>query len=256
MNPDLSRRRFIHLVGRAGGAAAAYRTMAAMGLLPAPSAYAGPPALPPGNGTPILILGAGIAGLVAAFELGKAGYHCRILEARARPGGRNWTLRGGDVVEEIDAAQRVAWDAGDQLYFNPGPARLPYHHKGILGYCRELGIPVEVMVNDNRAAYLQDDAVFDGRPQRARAVINDARGFIAELAAKAIDQATLDGPVTTEDKERVRVSARLWGARQGTRLPRLRPCRLYRAARRRERGRQEPPAARFAAIAAVGFLAK
>jgi monoamine oxidase len=212
MNPDLSRRRFIHFVGRAGGAAAAYRTMAAMGLLPAPSAYAGPPALPPGNGTLILILGAGIAGLVAAFELGKAGYDCRILEARARPGGRNWTLRGGDVVEEIDAAQRVAWDVGDQLYFNPGPARLPYHHKGILGYCRELGIPVEVMVNDNRAAYLQDDAVFDGRPQRARAVINDARGFIAELAAKAIDQATLDGPVTTEDKERVRAFLRAFGA--------------------------------------------
>lgn len=60
MNPDLSRRRFIHFVGRAGGAAAAYRTMAAMGLLPAPSAYAGPPALPPGNGTPILILAIGL----------------------------------------------------------------------------------------------------------------------------------------------------------------------------------------------------
>jgi monoamine oxidase len=42
-----------------------------------------------------VILGAGIAGMVAALELGKAGYECRVLEARSRPGGRNWTLRGG-----------------------------------------------------------------------------------------------------------------------------------------------------------------
>ena len=43
----LSRRALIHGVGAAGGVAAAYRTMAAMGLLPIPAAYAGPPALPP-----------------------------------------------------------------------------------------------------------------------------------------------------------------------------------------------------------------
>ena len=45
----LSRRDLIHLVGRLGGVAAAYRTMAAMGLLAIPDAYAGPPALPPGK---------------------------------------------------------------------------------------------------------------------------------------------------------------------------------------------------------------
>ena len=37
----LSRRALIHQVGKAGGVAAAYRTMAAMGLLPVPDAYAG-----------------------------------------------------------------------------------------------------------------------------------------------------------------------------------------------------------------------
>ena len=83
--------------------------------------------------------------MVAALELGKAGYKCRVLEARSRPGGRNWTLRGGDTVEEVDSTQRIAWEAADHLYFNPGPARLPHHHQGILGYCRELGVPVEVI---------------------------------------------------------------------------------------------------------------
>ena len=42
----LSRRGFLNLVGRAGGSAALYQTMAAMGLLRVPEAYAGPPGLP------------------------------------------------------------------------------------------------------------------------------------------------------------------------------------------------------------------
>jgi monoamine oxidase len=210
----ISRRQLIHRVGRAGGVAAAYRTMAAMGLLPVPLAYAGPPALAPGSGAgrTVVILGAGIAGMVAALELRKAGYRCSVLEARARAGGRNWTLRGGDGVEETDSTQHVGWDREPHLYFNPGPARIPYHHQGVLSYCRELGVDVEVMCNDNRAALLHDDAAFDGKPQRARAVINDARGYIAELAAKAVDQAALAGPVNADDRERLRAFVRAFGA--------------------------------------------
>ena len=209
----LSRRQFVNLVGSAGGVSAAYRTMAAMGLLPIPEAYAGPPPLPHGSGkgVKVIILGAGIAGMVAALELGKAGYDCTILEARRRPGGRNWSLRSGDVVEEIDSRQTVGWDRGDHLYLNPGPARLPYHHQGILGYCRELGVPLEVIMNDNRGAWFQDDRAFDGKPQRARAVISDSRGFVAELAAKALDKALLDQPLTNEDAEGIRKFLRSFG---------------------------------------------
>ncbi len=208
----LSRRGLIHRVGRAGGIAAAYRTMAAMGLLAVPTAYAGPPALPPGQGRHVAILGAGIAGMVAAYELRKAGWRCTVLEARDRAGGRNWTLRAGDTVEETDSTQPVPWDTADHLYFNPGPARIPHHHEGILGYCRELGVPLEVMCNDNRAAWMHDDRAFDGKPVRARRVINDQRGRVAELAAKAIDQAVLDQPVTAEDRGRLRAFLRSFGA--------------------------------------------
>ena len=49
--------------------------MAAMGLLPVPEAYAGPPALPPGQGQRIVIIGAGIAGMVLAWELRKLASH-------------------------------------------------------------------------------------------------------------------------------------------------------------------------------------
>jgi monoamine oxidase len=208
----LSRRSLIHQVGRAGGVAAAYHTMAAMGLLAVPSAYAGPPELPPGHGRRVVIIGAGIAGMVLAYELRNAGYRPDILEARARPGGRNWSLRGGDTVLETGGTQHVGWDREDHLYFNPGPARLPYHHEGILSYCRALGVPLEVMCNDNRAALMQDDRAFDGAPQLNRRVVNDARGHVAELAAKAIDQAALAQPVSTEDQERLRGFLRGFGA--------------------------------------------
>jgi monoamine oxidase len=207
-----SRRALIHLVGKAGGVAAAYHTMAAMGLLAVPQAYAGPPSLPPGRGRPVVIIGAGIAGMVLAYELQKSGYQPKILEARTRPGGRNWSLRGGDSVTETDSTQQVTWDRNEHLYFNPGPARLPYHHEGILSYCRTLGVPLEVLCNDNRGALMQDDHAFDGAPQLNRRVVNDTRGYVAELAAKAVDKDLLAQPVSAEDKDRLRAFLRNFGA--------------------------------------------
>ena len=208
----LSRRGLIHLVGKAGGVAAAYHTMAAMGLLAVPSAYAGPPKLPSGRGRRVVIVGAGIAGMVLAYELRAAGYAPLVLEARSRPGGRNWSLRGGETVAEIGSTQHVTWDRDEQLYFNPGPARIPYHHGGILTYCRTLGVPLEVLCNDNRGALLQDGRAFDGAPQLNRRVVNDARGYVAELAAKAVDKDLLAQPVSAEDKERLRAFLRGFGA--------------------------------------------
>jgi monoamine oxidase len=208
----VTRRELIHQVGRLGGVAAAYHTMAAMGLLAVPEAYAGPPALPPGRGRRVGIIGAGIAGMVLAWELRKAGFAPFVLEARARAGGRNWSLRGGDEIRETDSLQRVSWDGGAHMYFNPGPARLPYHHGGILSYCRELGVALEVMTNDNRGALLQSDRAFDGQPQRNRQVVNDIRGYVAELAAKALASDALTEPVNIDDKERIRALLRSFGA--------------------------------------------
>src|ERR1700722_5765407 len=210
LNP--SRRSLINLVGKAGGIAAAYRTMAAMGLLAVPGAYAGPPELPPGRGRRVVIIGAGIAGMVLAYELRKAGYAPLVLEARERPGGRNWSLRAGDMIRENASTQHVNWDRDEHLYFNPGPARLPCHHEGILGYCRDLGVRLEVLCNDNRGALMQDDHAFDGKPQLNRRVVNDVRGYVAELAAKAVDKDLLPQPVSAEDKDRLRALLRDFGA--------------------------------------------
>jgi monoamine oxidase len=186
--------------------------MVAMGLLEIPAGYAGPPVLPPGRQRRVVIIGAGIAGMVLAWELRKAGFAPVVLEARLRAGGRNWSVRGGDDLREAGGVQRVSWDGGEHMYFNPGPARLPYHHGGILSYCRELGVALEVMSNDNRGALLQSDRAFDGKPQRNRQVINDIRGYVAELAAKAVAPDTLTEAVSTEDKERIRALLRSFGA--------------------------------------------
>jgi monoamine oxidase len=186
MAVDVSRRTLLELIATMAGSTAAYSALNMAGLAVTPTAYAAPPALPPGsgNGKQVAILGAGIAGMTAAYRLAQAGYKCRVLEARPRPGGRVWTIRGGDRIVETDSVQQVDWERDRRLYFNAGAARIASHHQGILDYCREFGIALEVLVNDNRAAFLQFDTQFDGKPQRIRRVQADLHGAIAALAAK------------------------------------------------------------------------
>ena len=59
---------------------------------------------------------------------------------------------------------------------------------------------------------MHDDDAFDGVPQLNSRVVNDARGYVAELAAKAVDKDLLTEPVSAEDKERLQLPARLRGA--------------------------------------------
>ncbi|MET0342692.1 MAG: FAD-dependent oxidoreductase [Polyangiales bacterium] len=207
-----TRRDFLHGVGGAGGFAAVYGVMSALGMLSA-EGCATRPALTPGagRGARVLILGGGIAGLTAAYELRKGGYDVRVLEAQARPGGRVFTVRRGSVIEESDSRQTVDWDDDPELFFDAGAARLPAHHQGILGYARELNVPLEVLSNENRNALLQTRDAFDGKPQANRRVYADARGFVAELAAKAIDQASLSQPLGDEDKDKLRLFLRNFG---------------------------------------------
>jgi monoamine oxidase len=48
---------------------------------------------PSGSPKRVLILGAGLSGMVAGYELSQLGHEVTILEARMRPGGRVHTLR-------------------------------------------------------------------------------------------------------------------------------------------------------------------
>ena len=208
---SLTRRELLSMIGMSAGGAAMYQAMSSLGLA-ADSGYKGPTQLSgaPG-GTSVLVLGAGIAGLVAAYELRKAGYRVQVLEYNSRAGGRNWTLRGGDRYTELGGfAQECNFDPG--LYINPGPWRLPHHHRGMLHYCKCSGVQLEPFMQTNYNAYLHSSRAFGGKPQRFRTVKADYHGHVAELLAKAVQTKALDAAVTLEDQERLLESLREWGA--------------------------------------------
>ena len=212
MQLKMTKRQFLQSVGAASGVAAMYRSMDALGMASPATPRTGPFELSPavGEGIRVVILGAGVSGMVAAYELSKAGYDCTILEATDRAGGRNLTVRSGDVIEEEDSRQWVDFDAEDHLYANLGPARIPYHHTTILGYCRDFGVDLEVFTNDNRAAFFHNRDGFN-EPVVARQVMTDTRGYIAELLAKAVNRNALDSELTGEDKELILDLLRSYG---------------------------------------------
>lgn len=76
----------------------------------------------------MLILGAGMAGLVSAYELSKFGHNVTVLEARTRPGGRVHTLRE---------------PFSDGLYAEAGAARIPDNHDLTLKYVKEFNLVLE-----------------------------------------------------------------------------------------------------------------
>jgi len=192
----LTRRAMLERIGAVGGAGAAYMAMEALGLAMPTPAGAENFALPArsGDGRSVVVLGAGIAGLVAAHELQKAGYRVSVLEARDRVGGRAWSIRDNDVVEQIDRpTQRANFSKGQ--YFNAGPARIPSSHRVILDYARRLGVPLEVFVNFNQSAGWD----FGGQVQPQRRMLVDMRGEIGELLAKAIDGKALDAAMPKDE---------------------------------------------------------
>src|ERR1700758_1703377 len=73
----------------------------------------------------ILIIGAGLAGLVAGYELTQAGHDVTILEAQLRPGGRVQTIRE---------------PFSDGLYAEAGAARIPDNHDLTLHYVKHFGL--------------------------------------------------------------------------------------------------------------------
>ena len=206
-----SRRDLLALIGAAAGGSAMYLAMTALGHA-ADSTYAGPIKLQGDpKGASVLVLGAGVAGMVAAMELRRAGYKVTILEYNDRAGGRTWTIRGGDRFTELGGAtQDCAFDDG--LYINPGPWRIPYHHRAMLDYCKRLNVTLEPFVQVNYNAYLHATGAFGGKPQRYRAVQADFNGTVSELLSKAVRTDALHDTLKPEDGEILLAALRRWGA--------------------------------------------
>lgn len=76
----------------------------------------------------VIVIGAGLAGLAAGYELTQAGHDVTIVEARAYPGGRVHTLRE---------------PFADGLYAEAGANFIPDNHYFTLGYVRLFDLPLE-----------------------------------------------------------------------------------------------------------------
>jgi monoamine oxidase len=87
----------------------------------------------PGERKRVIVIGAGMAGLVAAYELRRLGHEPVVLEAQNRVGGRVYTLR----------------DFAPGLYAEAGAMRIPRAHDLTLEYCRHFGLEMRPFVMGN-----------------------------------------------------------------------------------------------------------
>lgn len=194
------------------GAGAAYGAMSSLGLAPsyaetneARIGFTPPKAgdligKAPGD-VKVVILGAGPAGLCAAYELKKAGYNVKIIEARDKPGGRVWTARRGVTETDLNGeTQTCEFSPGH--FYNIGATRIPQHHITI-DYCRELGIELLAFGNQNAntLVYYEGDKALHNKPFTHRQAKADTYGYVSELLTKAIGRGSLDKELSREDKD-------------------------------------------------------
>jgi monoamine oxidase len=201
----LTRRRFLGHLGAVGGSSLVMTALSSWDLMAAEAGKRPELSGRPRNAK-VLVLGAGVSGLALSYELSKLGYDFHILEARDRVGGLVWTVRGGTTHTEIGGErQQCTWDDG--LWVNGGAWRIPYTHTGVLNYCKELGVPLEIFVNEADSSYFYYEGASAGslakKRVRLREVKADIMGQVNELLVKAIDQKSLDLPLTAEDQQRL-----------------------------------------------------
>jgi monoamine oxidase len=199
----MTRRGLLNAMASLGGAGAAYETLVLFDFLKPPPAMAAGLDLPAdaGKGKTVAILGAGVGGLCAAFELDRAGYDVVILEASHRIGGRSLTLRRGDVIKEMHTPAQVC-EFDDGLWLNVGPGRIAHHHVHVIDYCRRFGVALQPYIFTSRANRVHTGHVGNGRTWQMRQAVHDLQGHIAELLSKCVSTNGIDLPLTKTDIEK------------------------------------------------------
>jgi len=155
----LSRRAFVRLLGAAGFATAA-------GNLGHPLQARETARLPSKSfGGPVAILGAGIAGLTAAYRLEKAGVSCEIFEAAARTGGRMFSKRNFN-------AEGMFCELGGEL--------VDSNHEDLIKLAGELGVEIQELIGGDKGVTLY---FFGGKHYIEQQLIPAFQPFALKLAA-------------------------------------------------------------------------
>ena len=123
--------------------------------------------------------------MTAALELRNAGYNVKVLEYNRRPGGRNWTIRGGDMLHR---ARRPTQDCDfdDGLYHQSRAVAHPLsppRDAGLLQTARRRARAVRAGQSQRLSARGR------GVRRQAAALSRDQGGFsrhVAELLSKAV----------------------------------------------------------------------
>jgi len=148
-----------------------------------------------GDDGPVLVVGAGIAGLTAAYRLRQNGVAVRVLEAQNRVGGRMFSLRGHFAGEQVAELGGELIDSG---------------HRSIRRLADELGIALDDL--DEYAPGAARDVWFFGGQRRSDAEVVEAfRPVVGaiqrDLATLSADDVTADEPACGEALDRTPLSA-------------------------------------------------
>ena len=108
-----------------------------------------------------------------------------MLEARERVGGLQWTVRKGSAHTEPDGYRQVCtFDEGQ--YINAGPWRIPHSHHGVLNYCKELGVPLQVFLNESDQSYFYYEGTAAGEPTAGPEALARAKKLLLRAQGAAI----------------------------------------------------------------------
>ena len=178
-----------------------------------------------GKGKKVAIIGAGLSGLTAAYELSQQGFTCQIFEADKRAKGRTFTVRPDGSpdswYQEVDNKKDVAKDKKTKfagrpaeycnfdevdgkgtLYFEAGAGRIPSHHRTVLNYCNKFNVKLESFIFASRANLVHSEKFNGGKPVALRRFKHNLRGYLAEML-RTVDQEKLDKSITTDEYRRL-----------------------------------------------------
>lgn len=153
------------------------------------------------GGDPVVVIGAGIAGLSAAWQLRRAHRDVRVFEAQNRVGGRIYSLRDHFADQQVCELGGELIDSG---------------HERMHRLVAELGLHLDDLIG-TEAPGLSDSWYFGGAARSEHEIL---QAFVPIAAAIARDQAVIgDGEIDSSSSAAIRsldrLSLRDWFAQNG-----------------------------------------